>query len=53
MEKLDANHFNLRAKPLNPESDQHLFSPYSDTAGSFVKIMRMKEMMANLRSFDC
>ena len=28
-------------------------SPYSDTAESFRKIMRIKEMIANLESFDC
>ena len=36
-----------------PKSDQHLISPYSYTAESFIKIMRIKEMIANLRSFDC
>ena len=30
-------------KPLNPESDQYLTSPYSNTAESFMKIMRIKE----------
>ena len=35
------------------KSDQHLISPYSYTAESFIKIMRIKEMIANLRSFDC
>ena len=38
--------------PLNPKSDQHLISPYSNTAESFTKIMRMREMLANLRGFD-
>ena len=28
-----------RYKPLNPSSDQHLISPYSNTAASFIKIM--------------
>ena len=36
----------------NPKNDQHLISPYSKTAESFTKIMRMKEMLTNLRSFD-
>ena len=27
--------------PLNPKSDQHLISPYSNTAESFNKIMRI------------
>ena len=30
-------------KPLIPESDQYLISPYSNTAESFIKIMRIKE----------
>ena len=36
--------------PLNPRSDQHLISPYSNTAKPFIK--RIKEMIANLRSID-
>ena len=36
--------------PLKPKS---LISPYSNTAESFIKIMRIKEMIAILRSFDC
>ena len=32
---------------LNPESDQHLSSPYSNTAESFIKIMSIKEMIPN------
>ena len=42
-----------RYKPLNPLSDQYLISPYSNTAASFIKIMWKKEMISNLRSFDC
>ena len=39
--------------PLNPKSGQHLISSYRNTAESyFIKIMRIKEMTANLRSFD-
>ena len=38
---------------LNPVSDQHLISPNNNTSESFVKIMRIKEMITNLRSFDC
>ena len=30
--------------PLNPYSDQLVISPYSDTAESFIKIMKIKEM---------
>ena len=36
--------------PLNPKSDQHLISPYSNIAKPFIK--RVKEMIANLRSID-
>ena len=38
---------------LNPVSDQHLISPNNNTSESFIKIMRIKEMITNLRSFDC
>ena len=31
---------------LNPESDQHLISPYTNAAESFIKIMRIKEMIS-------
>ena len=37
----------------NSKSDQDLTSPYSDTAESSIKIMRIKEMITNLSSFDC
>ena len=30
-----------------------IISPYSDTAESFFKIRRIKEMITNLRIFDC
>ena len=36
----------FRVKPLNPESDQYLTSPYSNMAESFMKIMRIKETIA-------
>ena len=36
--------------PLNCKSDQHLVLPSSITAGSCVKIMRINEMIVNLRS---
>ena len=39
--------------PLNPGSDQYLISPYNNTAESFIKIMRIRQMITNLRSFDC
>ena len=38
---------------LNPVSDQHIISPNNNTSESFIKIMRIKEMITNLRSFDC
>ena len=38
---------------LNPESDQHLISPYSYMAESFIEIMRIKQMITTQRSFDC
>ena len=31
---------------------QHVISPYSNTAESFFKVMRIKEMIINLRSID-
>ena len=37
---------------LNLKSDQHLISPYNNTAESLTEIMRIKEMPDNLRSFD-
>ena len=40
-------------QPSNPKSDEHLTSPYSNIAESFIKMMRIKEMIANLRGFDC
>ena len=39
--------------PLNPKRDQYLIFPYSNTAKSFIKIKRIKEMIANRRSFAC
>ena len=37
---------------LNPKSDQHLISPYINTVESFIMIVRIEEIIANLRSFD-
>ena len=34
---------------LNLKSDQHLISPYNNTAESLTEIMRIKEMPDNLR----
>lgn len=40
-------------KSKDSHSDQHLISPYSYTAKSFITMMKTKEMIANLGSFDC
>ena len=37
--------------PFNPKSNKHLISPYRNTAESFIKVMRIKEMITTLRSF--
>ena len=34
------------------KSDQYLISPYSNAVESFIKIMRINEMIGNLISFD-
>ena len=39
--------------PLNSGSDQYLISPYKNTAESFIKTMRIRQMITNLRTFDC
>ena len=44
--------WNVFLNSLDPKSDQYLISPYSNTAKSFIKIMRIKEMITNTRSFD-
>ena len=45
-------HVNLASfNPFNPKSNKHLISPYRNTAESFIKVMRIKEMITNLRSF--
>ena len=38
--------------PFNRKGDQHLISPYNYTVKSFIKIMRIKEMIANLRNLS-
>ena len=35
------------------QSDQHLISPYINTAQSFTKITKIEEMIINLRSYNC
>ena len=49
--KLPGKFMNLN--PLNPKSDQYLIPPYSNTADPFIKNMRMKEMVAKLKSLHC
>ena len=34
--------FELWINPLNPQSDQNLISPNSDTSESFIKVIRIK-----------
>ena len=46
---IELNLFN----PLDLRSGQHLISPYSYTTESFIKITRIKEMIAYLRGSDC
>ena len=43
---------NTKLNPLNPKSYQYLISPYMNTAESFIKIVRINDMIANPRSFD-
>ena len=43
--------FLLSFNPLNPWSDQHLISHYKITPESHIKVMRIKEMIINERSF--
>ena len=43
----------LRAKLLTRSFlNQHIISPYSISAESFIQVMRIKEMTSKLRSFD-
>ena len=42
----------LFLNPLNTKSDLHLISPYNVTPESHVKVVRIKEMITNWRSFD-
>lgn len=43
----------LRAKLLTGSFlNQHIISPYSISAESFIQVTRIKEMTSNLRSFD-
>ena len=47
------NRISLAVNSPNLKRGSSLIPPYSDTAESLIKIMRIKEMIANLRSFDC
>ena len=38
---------------LKPNGDQRLISPHINTSETFIRIMRINEMIANLRCFDC
>ena len=38
--------------PLNLKNDQYLISPYSNTTESFIEVMRIKDMITKLRSFN-
>ena len=35
------------------KSDQHLISPYRNSAKSFIKVMRIKRIIMDFSSFDC
>ena len=39
--------------PLQLKEIEDLLSPYSDAAELLILIMRIKEMICNLRSLDC
>ena len=49
------NKFDLGVKGLNPKINQHLhlISPQSTTAESFINIMRIRDEIPKLRSYDC
>ena len=51
IEKIDTDIRMLRLGLINPKSDYHLTSCYSNTAESFFRIMEITEMMASLRIF--
>ena len=38
---------------MKPNGDQRLISPYINTSETFIRSMRINEMIANLRCFDC
>ena len=43
----------LRFNPLNLKSDQHVISPYRNTAESFIMGKRIKEIIGKVAIFDC
>ena len=50
---LVGNHFlySHGLNPLNPKSDQHIISPYSNTGESFIRIMRKQKHDRQLKRF--
>ena len=42
-------HLACHIEPFDLKSDQHLVSPYNITPESYSKVMRIKEMISNLR----
>ena len=43
-------YYSSSLNPLTPKSDSHLVSPYNITPKSHIKVTRIKEIIANLRS---
>ena len=43
----------MNVNPLTPKSDKRLISPFNITPESHIKVMRIKEMITNLRGLDC
>ena len=41
----------VKFNPLTLKSDQQLISPYNMTPESSIKVMRIKEMITNIRSY--
>ena len=41
----------VKFNPLTLKSDQQLISPYNMTPESSIKVMRIEEMITNLRSY--
>ena len=43
----------IGVKGLSPKRDYQLISPHGFSVESFIKFMRIREMMNNQKSFDC